>query len=359
MLARLALSQLQVTRGEFEGALKSVGAILQADPNNTNARLIESAALMGMKKYSDSRQLLQNMLARNPNSPDAYFQLGMVNLAENKYKEAEESFRKAYQLNPANSRGLMGVVETYMAQNRTDQAIQLLREETRRFPARTDYRIALGNTAVRAGKYDMAVAEFQQAIKGIDGKSRMAGDVYLRIGETFRRKGDLNSSIANLQKAREIMPENPMVVSTLALTLDAAGRRTEARQAYEQTLHLDPGNGVALNNLAFLIAEAGGDLDQALTFAQRAKQVLPNLLEVSDTLGWIYLKKNLSDNAVQIFSELVKKEPNHSTYRYHLGMALSQKGDKPRALKELEQALQNNPAKEEAVKIRELMSRIG
>lgn len=359
MLARLALSQLQVTRGEFEGALKSVGAILQADANNANARLIESAALMGMKKYSDSRVVLQNMLGRNPNSPDVYFQLGVVNLAENKYKEAEESFRKAYQLNPANSRGLMGVVETYMAQNRTDQALQLLQDETRRFPARTDYRIALGNTAVRAGKYDLAVAEFQQVLKVIDVKSRMAGDVYLRIGETFRRKGDLNSSIANLQKAREIMPENAVVVSTLALTLDAAGRRPEARQAYEQTLNLDPGNGVALNNLAFLIAEGGGDLDQALTFAQRAKQVLPNLLEVSDTLGWIYLKKNLSDNAIQIFADLVKKEPNHSTYRYHLGMALSQKGDKPRALKELEQALQSNPPKEEAAKIRELITKIG
>lgn len=359
MLARLALSQLQVTRGEFEGALKSVGAILQTDPNNKNARLIESAALMGMKKYGESRQLLQNMLAHNPNSPDAYFQLGVVNLAENKYKEAEEAFRKAYQLNPANSRGLMGVVETYMAQNRPDQALELLQNETRRFPSRTDYRTALGNTAVRAGKYDLAVTEFQQVLRSLDPKSRMAGDVYLRIGETFRRKGDLNSSIANLQKAREIMPENPVVVSTLALTLDSAGRKSEARLAYEQTLNLDAGNGVALNNLAFLIAEGGGDLDQALTFAQRAKQVLPNLLEVSDTLGWIYLKKNLSDNAIQIFTDLVKKEPNHSTYRYHLGMALSQKGDKPRALKELEQALKSNPPKEEATKIRDLMTKIG
>ena len=120
-----------------------------------------------------------------------------------------------------------------------------------------------------------------------------------------------------------------------------------------------PGNGVALNNLAFLIAESGGDLDQALTYAQRAKQILPNLAEVSDTLGWIYLKKNLSDNAIQIFTDLVTREPNQSTYRYHLGMALSQKGDRPRAMKELEQALKNNPPKDEAGKIRALMSKLG
>lgn len=359
MLARLALAQLQVARGEFEGALKTLAAILKVDPNNTNARLIESAALLGMKKFADSRQSLRNMLERSPNSPDVYFQLGVVNLAENKYKEAEEAFRKAYQINTANARGLMGVVETFMAQGKTNEALQLLQEELRRSPARTELRTALGNTAVRAGKYDMAVAEFQQALQYLDPKSRAAGDVYLRLGETFRRKGDLNSSIANLQKAREIMPENAAIVGTLALTLDSAGRKHEARQAYEQTLHLDPSNGVALNNLAFLIAEAGGDLDQALTFAQRAKQMLPNQLEVSDTLGWIYLKKNLSDDAVQIFAELVKKEPNHSTYRYHLGMALHQRGDRAGAMRELEQALKNNPTQEEARKIRTMMAKIG
>lgn len=359
ILARLALAQLQVTRGEFEAALKSVAAILQIDRQNSNARLIESAALMGMKRYADSRQLLQTMLVASPSSPDLHFQMGVVNLAEEKYKDAEVSFRKAYQLNPANSRGLMGVVETFMAQNKPDQALQLLQSEKEKTPNRTDYRIALGNTAVRAGRYDMAIQEYQEVLKILEAKSRAAGDIYLRLGETYRRKGDLNGSISSLQKAREIMPENPLVGSTLALTLDGAGRKQEARLAYEQTLKLDPSNGVALNNLAFLIAEAGGDLDQALTYAQRAKQALPSLLEVSDTLGWIYLKKNLSDNAIEIFNDLVKKQPNHSTYRYHLGMALSQKGDKPRALRELEQALKNNPTKDEAGKIRDLMTKIG
>jgi hypothetical protein len=46
----------------------------------------------------------------------------------------------------------------------------------------------------------------------------------------------------------------------------------------------------------------------------------------------MYLHKNLSDNAIDIFKDLVTREPNHATYRYHLGMAFSQKGDKPRAL---------------------------
>jgi tetratricopeptide (TPR) repeat protein len=359
VMARLALAQLQVTRGEFDAALKTAEAILAIDRGNVNARLVESAALMGQKKFGDSRAMLDSMLKQFPGSPDVMFQLGVVNLAENKFKEAEDAFRRAYQLNPANSRGLMGIVETNMAQNKTDEALKILQSESDKAPNRLDLLLAMGNTAVRAGKYDMAIQTFNKVLASLDKGSKSQGDIYLRIGETYRRKGDLNGAVQALQKARETLPDNIVVLSTLALVLDGAGRRPEAKQVYEATLKLDPNNAVALNNLAFLLAESNGDLDDALTKAQRAKQLLPNLYEISDTLGWIYLKKNLADQAIDVFKDLVVKQPNHSTYHYHLGMAYAQKGDKSKAVNELKEALKYNPAKEEKDKIQQLITRLG
>jgi len=359
ILARLALAQLEVSRGDFDAALKTAQQVLSIDRGNVNARLIESAALMGQKKFGDSRQLLSEMLKQSPSSPDVLFQLGVVNLAENKYKDAEDSFRKAYELNPANPRGLMGMVETQMAQNKTDEAMKLLTAEAAKNPNRIDLQVQLGNTAVRAGKYDQAVGYFQKVLDSLDKSSKARGDLYMRIGETYRRKGDLGAAITSLQKARETEPTNVVVLSTLALVLDGANRWSEASQVYDATIKLQPDNAVALNNKAFLIAEHGGDLDMALTMAQQAKRILPNLSEISDTLGWIYLKKNLSDNAIDLFKELVQKEPHASTYRYNLGMAYYQKGDKPAALKQLQEALKDNPPKSESDKIKELIGRIG
>jgi hypothetical protein len=40
-------------------------------------------------------------------------------------------------------------------------------------------------------------------------------------------------------------------------------------------------------------------------------------------------------------------------------MALSQKGDTPTAMKELQQALRSNPSKEEELKIKELLDKLG
>ena len=357
-LAWVALAQLQVARGEFDSAAKTADEILSKDATNPTALLIKSAAFMGEKKYVESRALLDGMLKVNANSPDVYYQLGLLNLTEAKYKEAETAFRKCYELNPALARGLMGIVETDMAQHKTDEAMAVLQQESAKAPNRLEFHLAAGNVAARAGRFDQAIAEYQKVLEGLDKTAKARGGVYLRIGETYRRKGDDASAISALQKAREAMPEDDNVLTTLGLTLDHAGRWSEARQLYEATLKTAPNNGVVLNNLAYLMAEHGGDLDDALTKAQRAKQLMPNMGEVSDTLGWIYLKKNLSQQAIDIFKELTAKAPNHSTYRYHLGMALSQQGDKLSAIKELQQALKNNPERDEKEKIQQLLSRL-
>src|SRR4029077_14332645 len=118
--------------------------------------------------------------------------LGVVNLTEHKFKEAEDAFRRAYQVNPANSRGLMGIVETNMAQNKPEAALKLLQEESDRAPNRLDLLVAIGNTALKAGKFDLAVQSFQKAGASLEKGSKAMGDIYLRIGETYRRKGDAN-----------------------------------------------------------------------------------------------------------------------------------------------------------------------
>jgi tetratricopeptide (TPR) repeat protein len=356
ILPRLALANLQLVRSEFEAAFHTAEDILANDKNNVTAKLIESAALMGQGKYEDARKMLDALLKGNPSSPDVLFWLGELNLAEHKFKDAEDAFRRSYQLNPASTQGLMGVVDTDMAQNKTDQAIQLLQAESVKAPARTDFHFALGYVGLRSGRWDMAISEFRTVLSSAPKGSKTQGEMNLRIGDAQRLKGDLNAAIVSYQAARQTLPEDERVLGYLALTLDGANRWPDAKKMYQATYRLYPNDAVALNNLAFGMAENGDDLDQALGLAQRAKQLLSTMPEVSDTLGWIYLKKGLADNAIEIFQDLVAKQPKQTTFRYHLGMALKMKGDKVRALQELKKALAGGPTDEERKKIQELMT---
>ena len=183
--------------------------------------------------------------------------------------------------------------------------------------------------------------------------------LFLRIGETYRRKGDLAHAVTALQRSSVLRPGNEIAVGTLAVVFEAMGRKADAAATYREVLELNPNHGVAMNNLGYLLTETGGDLDEALQLAQRASELLPDLPQVSDTLGWIYLKKNQSARAIEIFSDLVEKHPADITYHYRLGMAFAQTGDSFAASAELRAALKLNPPEELAAKILQLLMALG
>jgi tetratricopeptide (TPR) repeat protein len=59
-----------------------------------------------------------------------------------------------------------------------------------------------------------------------------------------------------------------------------------------------------------------------------------------DTLGWVYYKKGLYDNAIAEFTDCLEKMPDNPTVIYHLGMAYYKKGELQNARAELTKALQ-------------------
>ena len=86
---------------------------------------------------------------------------------------------------------------------------------------------------------------------------------------------------------------------------------------------------------------------------------MPNELAFADTLGMIYLKKNLVENALEILEDLVQKKPGEAIFRLHLGEALLKKGETAKGKKELQTALASKPSTEDATRIKELLAKTG
>jgi Flp pilus assembly protein TadD len=147
----------------------------------------------------------------------------------------------------------------------------------------------------------------------------------------------------------------------LAQAYYVEGKTDEAKSGYRRVLELKPDEPRALNNLAFLMLESGESPDEALKLAQRGLQAKPDptlKTSLSDTVGWAYLKKKMYNEAVQTFQSLVKANDSNSTFHYHLGAALYEKGDKQRARTELQAALAAKPKPAEEPKIRELIGKL-
>lgn len=322
--AQIALAEISLGKQNYGAALTQADAILARFPNEPRARLAGAAAEIGLGRYASARAELQLLLVKAPQFFDARLQLGLLDLAEKKYSAAEQTLRGLYEPGRSDPRVLRGLVEINVAQQRFEMALRLLDTE-------------------------------------LAGNSRYPGEIRQILLEVANRAGgnEKEYALAALRKAREIAPGDPQVLMTLAGALLQGGRTAEAQDCYRTVLAADPNNSIAMNNLAFSLADRGGDLGEAQRIAESARRKWPEQPNIADTLAWVYLKQNKTGKALDILNDLVRKYPGNSSFRYHLGLAWLQKGDTAKAHSELETALAGALSKQDADRIRGILARIG
>jgi tetratricopeptide (TPR) repeat protein len=168
------------------------------------------------------------------------------------------------------------------------------------------------------------------------------------LANIYVAQNRLDEAIASFQEAEKVGALPISGQQLLARLHNAAGHRAEAKALYEKVLASRSDLPGAKNDLAWILAEEGVDLERALALAQEAQQAEPESAEIADTLGFVYLKKGLSDPALQQFKyavELAGRAANdvqveRPEYHYHLGLALKSLGRNDEATVALERALQ-------------------
>jgi tetratricopeptide (TPR) repeat protein len=350
--AMLSSAEVAFRRGDDAGAVQSATGVLRTDPANLAARLYRARGSRNMREPDRAREDLTVAVKLYPNSTDARFELARLNLEDRRYADAEAGFGALVAAN--DPRGLSGVIEAKSRQGHWDEALEFARNLVARSPERTDFRVTLAGVYFRAGQYRESSAQYQALI----GANPRAAALQIRLGECKAQLHDFRGAVVAFERARELAPNDPAPRLNLAILYDDTGYPAEARKAYEDVLRIQPDNSTALNNLAYLDADAGLDLDRALAYAQRARQVSPNDPDVLDTLGFIYIQKNLTEDGLRMLHELVDRRPENATFHLHLALALYQKGERALARKELQAALRSKPSGKEQGKIRALLAKV-
>jgi tetratricopeptide (TPR) repeat protein len=342
LLPYLALAELFQAQGDYRTALDYSNQSLAIDADSPPARLLHAISLMHTGRVADAGRELTALEKAYPQERKVQIQLALLDLKERRPGRAEERFRKLVRENPGDTSAMSGLLDVLAAKGRLDEAMPLLQEELDRSPESDGVRSLLADTALRIGAVDLALTQYQQLATSQPNQDRP----YIGLGLAHRQKRDLPSAIASFQKACTLAPNDPAPIILLAQTLVSADRIPEAIRSYRRALELRPGNAAIMNDLAYEIADAGDNLDEALELAQGALKKNYRQPQFGDTVGWIYFKKHASDRAIPIFRNLITRYPDNPTFRYHLGMALLQKGDKVLARSEFKTALSKRPSPE-------------
>ena len=347
-----SLTELLLASGELDTALDHARRAAALDPASPVQNLLLGTVLLRQGNLSGARE--QFALARRdaPDDPRVALHYGRLYATERRWKEAEQELESALRRDPHFHDAIVELAAVWRASGRTGDAIHRFEQFAEANPADARASLLLAVAYREAGLPEKAKTAARNAIE-LDAKLSQPHVVLAALSQDA---GDIRGAIQQYELAFELEPRTAILAAQIGNLHFQLGERDSARRHFERALALDPNSAIAANNLAWLHATGEGNLDVALSLAQRAKQIQPDLVSVSDTLGWIQFRKGLFAMAVPFFEECVEKVPTSALYRYHLGLALMKSGDSRRGKAQLEEALRLKLEGEDSNHARQLLA---
>lgn len=333
--ASLQLAELHLASGASADAARFAAVAVKAMPNSVAARMTFVRALLARRDVAALDEQLRWLTAAAPQLPEVDALRGNVAALHGDLKGARAAFEQALARQPGMIEGITGLVALDLASGQRESARARLSQELARKKDDVPLLMLASKTYLQLG--DLAGAEplLRRTIE-LDPAHL---DAYSLLGQLFAMQGRLDNARTEFEAMARRAPLSVPAHTMIAMILHAQNRVDETKKAYQKVLQIDPRAPVAANNLAWIMAESGDNLDVALQLAQVATAGLPDRPEVSDTLGWVYYRKGLGSLAVQTFARASEREPGNPLYVYHLGLAYAQQGQVKEARAALEKAL--------------------
>jgi tetratricopeptide (TPR) repeat protein len=340
--------------------------------------LRQAEEALDKKDYATSEKLLHTLIAKNPNSYRAWFDLGFLYTAQERTDDSIAAYRKAVAAKPDvfESNLNLGLM---LARTHQQEAETFLRAATRLKPSdRTDEGLARASLSLarvlEAGKPEEAISAYREALR----LQPSAPETHLALGSLLERQKDAKgaeeqyqgaltlasagadassketagqavTALANLYMEEKRFPDAESMLRKLATAnagaavlhtqlgrvLAAEGKYEEASSEMEAGIKLAPGDTLALRDLADLdllskkYAEAEPLYRQLLT-------TQPKDADLHHSLGKSLLDQRKFPEAQAEFVAAVNLKPDFGDAYWDLAVAADQNKDFALAIKALD-----------------------
>ncbi len=350
--AQLMLSRLQLAAGNADAAVQFASDAKKAEPGNPDVQLALARSLLAKGDVQQAEPEVKALLAKYPQVAASHTIDGLLRMAKRDRDGARAAFGRALERDPNSAEALEGLLVADVASNSVAAAVARIEDRVARHPQSAPLLFVAARTYAAARQFDKTEKTLRSVLQ-IDPNNFSA---YVLLGRTYVSQRRLDEALAEFDAAAAKQPTQVGVATMAAMLLQMQNKQDEAQKRYEAIVATSQRAPVAANNLAWIYAERGGNLDIALQHAQAAKAQLPDVPEINDTLGWIYYKKDLPELAIPPLEQSASKDPKNALYQLHLGLAYAKAGQKDKARTALEAALKLQPNLPEAEEARRALA---
>lgn len=354
--ARLLLAGVFIGENRLDLAKRACNDILAVIPNHYEARkLLGNIALLS-NRPDEAKTHFTALMKLAPENPEPHYLLGKIFLRERNYAAAAEKFDSALTWSPNRLDIFSSMISALLNSGQIEPALKRvddMLEASTKNPTRQAVIYNLkGQLQLSAGNCREAETSFKKSLI-------LAPDYlppYYALAHIYLREGRMENAITQYQFALEQGQRREIPYMMLGIIYSLQEKWDHAEQHYRKALDANPNFTPAANNLAYLLAEQEKHLADALRFAKLAHDLAPEDFRILDTLGWVYVKNGMYDQAIRTLTESLGHAPDNPTILYHLGIAYYKSGAVAQAEAKLKQALNIDDTFDGALHAREILA---
>ncbi len=324
--------------GRLQAAEQIYRQILAAEPNQPDALHLLGVIAHQVGKHEVAIETIGRAIRLQGSVASYHNNLGEAYRALRRISEAVACYRRAVELKPdyVEAHNNLGVVLTDLG--KLGEAVACCR---RALELKPDYAMAhnnLGNALMDQGKLDEAVAAYGRALE----LQRDYAEAHYNLGNAFQRQGRLDEAVACGRRALALKPDYAEAHNNLGNTLKDQKKLDEAVACYRRTLVLKPDYAVAHCNLGVAFSEQGKP-DEAVACYRRALELKPDFVEAHYNLGNAFSDQGNLDEAIACYRRVLELQPDYAEGHSNLGVALRDQGKLAEAVACFRRALELKP----------------
>jgi putative PEP-CTERM system TPR-repeat lipoprotein len=355
----VALAKIHAAQGNLKIAQELSDKVLQRDPENFEALLISGTARLKNSEFEKALVLFRRAQKQNAADPAPRTNIAAAYMLQKKYSNAIKEYEAVLEIDPERIDALKSIAQIHSIQGTPQLAFERAERHLMKTKNQGAVYELMGRQKLAGKDYAAGIQLLEKAIE----RNHDLVSAYYTIGSAYAAQGKFDVAIDQYQKVSAKHPKMVAPLMMAAILYELKKDHRKANENYQKILDLDKNFTAAANNLAWNYAQYGGNLDVALTLAQKAREANPNDPGIADTLGWIYYKKGIYQTALSLLKESNEKYGGqNATVLYHLSLALEKNNEKSLAQETVKKALmasQGFAEVDDAKKLRERLQAAG
>lgn len=297
--------QLLFANGDTASAVEQVHQLLEQFNKDQQLRSYIALLLFDYEQYDESRNLLQAMLAEQPDNSEPHFFLG---LAAERQEQPEQAI--GHYLQVVDGERVMAAraraLDLLTSSEQRTRAEQIIASAQEQFSKQSpQWRLLLADWLRERATPEQAQAILDEVLTEFPDHidARYARAMILEAS-------DLAGAERDMRHILQLQPENAMTLNALGYTLTIRSERYhEALQLISQALTLQPEDPATLDSMGWVLFKLGRN-SEALGYLQRAYDLYPDP-EVGSHLVQVLMASDKSEQAAKIVAELKDQHPDN------------------------------------------------